>query len=270
MFQDSHSRLSNRNNMLIMLFAHHDTSYFFDHSVKAILRKRQLVNFESLWNSQADWIETPNQRRNGWSGVSRLDLQNNSDLALFVKRQENHNTRTAAHPFRGIPTYRRELNSILLFHKANIPTLKPVYYGERIEHGKHQAILMTKALDDYQDMFALQKTGSEQQIMQALEKLAQEVWHMHSQGLAHYCLYPNHVFVRFINGQPKIRIIDLEKVRRDLLKTRMRLKDLDCYLRHSKSFTPEARQHFVDSYMATGKVAREQMLRQRLHTRIHI
>lgn len=42
---------------------------------------------------------------------------------------------------------------------------------------------------------------------------------MHSQGLAHYCLYPNHVFVRFINGWPKIRIIDLEKVRRDLLKT---------------------------------------------------
>ena len=38
----------------------------------------------------------------------------------------------------------------------------------------------------------------------------------------------------------------------------MRLKDLDCYLRHSKSFTPEARQHFVDSYMATGKVARWQ------------
>ncbi|CAM3663055.1 lipopolysaccharide kinase InaA family protein [Parendozoicomonas haliclonae] len=245
-----------------------DISTFFDNQIESALKAHQLDSFDALWNSEENWIEEPNKRRNGWSGVSRLELPDSSAPRLFMKRQENHNTRTAIHPIHGVPTYRRELNSIQLFKKHNIPTLTPVYYGERIKDGNHQAILITLALDDYQDMFALQATGDKQKILAAKKKLAEEVWQMHRQGLAHYCLYPNHVFVRFENNEPEIILIDLEKVRRDPLKKRMRFKDLECYLRHSIDFTQDERQHFIDSYMAAGPVRSERELRRRLQKRI--
>ncbi len=250
-----------------MSYSQSKSDRFFDDNIKTSLAHQNLTDFDRLWNSARNWVETPNRRRNGWSGVSRLEMEGSGLPALFMKRQENHNTRTLLHPFRGIPTYRRELNSILLFQKHNIPTLTPVYYGERIQDGNHQAILITLALDDYQDMHAFNREGDDLRTRAAMGKLGKEIWHMHSKGLAHYCLYPNHVFVRFNNNAPEIRLIDLEKVRRDPLPRRMRYKDLECYLRHSDSFTKEACQHFIDSYMSAGLVAGEQQLRRRLAER---
>ncbi|WP_281648076.1 lipopolysaccharide kinase InaA family protein [Parendozoicomonas sp. Alg238-R29] len=241
---------------------------FFDSSLKAELLKAGLVDFDAFWNLERDWIEPPNHRRKGWSGVSRLELPDTNIPPLFVKRQENHNTRTLLHPLSGVPTYLREVQSIVAFRKHNIPTLTPVYYGERIEDGNHQAILITQALDDYQDMWSLCRAGNEQKTLLALKELAEATWLMHSKGLAHYCLYPNHVFVRFHENKPEVRMIDLEKARRDPLKSRMRLKDLDCFLRHAGEFGQTARQFFVDSYMAAGPVAQEKTLRARLEKRI--
>ncbi len=237
---------------------------FYDKEMKETLSNLGLTDFDSLWNMPKDWIEPPNKRRNGWSGVSRLETPNPNLPALFVKRQENHNTRTLIHPLNGVPTYKRELHGIETFRKRQIPTLKTVYYGERVHEGNHQAILITRALDGFEDMFSLHSRGDQHKTRIALKELANVIWDMHNKGMAHYCLYPNHVFVRFKGDQPEVRLIDLEKVRRDPLQQRMRLKDLDCYLRHSKAFSVEERQHFVDSYMAAGPVTKEQNLRKRL------
>lgn len=245
------------------------TNRFFDPSLKAALSKVGFSNFEAFWDLERDWVEPPNHRRKGWSGVSRLELSDFGIPPLFVKRQENHNTRTLRHPFAGEPTYQREANSIVLFRKHGIPTLTPVYYGERVdEDGNHQAVLVTLALDDYQDMWTLQRAGNEQKTQTALKALAKAIWLMHSKGLAHYCLYPSHVFVRLNGDEAEVSLIDLEKVRKDPLKGRMRLKDLDCFLRHAGTFSQESRQLFLDTYMTAGTVLQEQTLRDKLRHRI--
>ena len=242
---------------------------FFDPSLEAALKKAGYSDFAAFWNLERNWVEAPNHRRKGWSGVSRLEIPDSDLPPLFVKRQENHNTRTLMHPFNGEPTYKREANSIVEFRKHGIPTLTPVYYGEDIDQdGNHQAVLITVALDGYQDMWRLHRSGAVEKTQIALKALAQATWLMHSKGLAHYCLYPNHVFVRFDGDKPEICMIDLEKARKDPLKKRMRTKDLDCFLRHMGDFAQEDRQLFVDAYMATGPVPQEQAIREKVSRRV--
>ena len=82
---------------------------------QAILAFNQLDNFDAFWQLEADWFEEPNHRRGGWSGVSRilLALPEGGEAAVFLKRQENHLRKTIAHPLKGIPTFRAEIDNTL-------------------------------------------------------------------------------------------------------------------------------------------------------------
>jgi hypothetical protein len=84
---------------------------------EALLLHNQLADFDRLWDLQAEWFEEPNRRRGGWSGVCRLELRGEGEqvVPVFLKRQENHRARTLRHPFKGIPTVRRELQNLLCF-----------------------------------------------------------------------------------------------------------------------------------------------------------
>jgi hypothetical protein len=46
----------------------------FPEKWQEILSHNDLDSFEKLWALQLEWFEEPNQRRGGWSGVSRCDL----------------------------------------------------------------------------------------------------------------------------------------------------------------------------------------------------
>ena len=121
-----------------------------------ILQFNKLENFDAIWNLKADWFEEPNDRRGGWSGVSRISLkaEKGSSIGVFLKRQENHNTRTWSSPVRGVPTFYREFKNILRFVANGIPTVEPVYYCDRSYNGKSQAILMTKELEGFEALDA--------------------------------------------------------------------------------------------------------------------
>jgi len=94
---------------------------------RPILRHNNLDSFVCLWSVDAGWFEDPNERRGGWSGVSRceLELPEGGRTAVFLKRQENHTTRTLLHPF-GLATFVREMRNILMFKRARVPALEPV------------------------------------------------------------------------------------------------------------------------------------------------
>ena len=240
---------------------------FYDTHIQQQMAHAGLESFESLWNIEQNWVEPINRRRQGWSGVTKLELP--GITPLFIKRQENHNTRTLLHPLRGVPTYQRELDSILLFQKHDIPTLTPIYYGERIIDGNYQAILITVALEGYHNLLEVNGQGDEQRTRQALTELARVTRDMHDHGFAHYCLYPTHVFARFHDQSVDVRLIDLEKVRRDPLQERMRLKDLFCFLRHASDFTGEARSLFINHYLSFEKNPRTaEKLRSKLEVMV--
>ncbi len=209
-----------------------------------------LKDFETIWTIDAPWFEAPNYRRKGWSGAIVWPDKNTQ---WFVKRQENHNTPTWRHPFSGVPTYRREFNNLLFCYKASIPTLELSYYGEYKHPKSHQAILVTRALNSHADLFSWYKSCQDdsKKVNKVMKKLGYLIRDMHDKSFFHYCLYPNHIFVRETGHNIDIRFIDLEKARYVFISTAGRIKDLDCLLRRTcRLFKPEAINTLLDSYFS--------------------
>ena len=61
--------------------------------------------FDYFWNQRGEWVEEPNVRRGGESGVQRL--MGSDGQLLYAKRQTGHIYRSLQHPF-GRPTVLRE------------------------------------------------------------------------------------------------------------------------------------------------------------------
>ena len=52
--------------------------------------------FKHFWQQQGEWVEEPNQRRGGESGVQRLCDE--TGQTLYAKRQVGHIYRSLLHP----------------------------------------------------------------------------------------------------------------------------------------------------------------------------
>src|SRR6185503_4684835 len=113
-----------------------------------------LRSFDDFWKLEAKWFEEPNQRRGGWSGVVRCELKlpEGGTTRVFLKRQENHITRTFAHPIRGLPTFVREFENIMRCRERGIPSLTPLYFACRTEGGNKRAVLLTEELVGFRSL----------------------------------------------------------------------------------------------------------------------
>jgi hypothetical protein len=175
--------------------------------------------FDDFWKVEAEWFEEPNQRRGGWSGVARCELKQpeGGTVRVFLKRQENHITRTLAHPVRGLPTFVREFESIMRYRRCGIPTLTPIYFGVRRENGNQRAVLMTEELTGFRSLDELSrewKSFSAPARHAIARSVAQLLRQIHSHQLSHNCFYPKHVFLRVSPAhEVETRIIDLEKTK---------------------------------------------------------
>lgn len=210
-----------------------------------------LVDFDSLWLLDAGWFEAPNQRRGGWSGVSRYQLKNGE--RIFIKRQQNHFFRSWAHLFRALPTFVRELGKILGFASAQIPALQLVYFGQREVGSDIQSILVTWELAGFQpldapDFVPLRKLDavSRRNLIQAI---AATVRKMHACRYQHNCLYPKHVFARFkADKSAEVRLIDLEKVKWRPARRYAVLRDIGTLHRYAEGWTATDRLRFFLAY----------------------
>ncbi|WP_163835277.1 lipopolysaccharide kinase InaA family protein [Spartinivicinus ruber] len=241
-------------------------------SLQKLFQHNQLDKFELIWSLTTDWFEKPNYRRNGWSGVIQYHLQpdvhlettnnaatangcqenNLSPLLVFIKRQENHNTRSLSHPFHGEPTFLREYKNICKLQQLQLPTLSPVYFGERRQANQHQAILITKALVNHINLFEwYKKSPTVIERQRVIQHIADWIIQLHRHRLCHYCLYPNHIFVSLDPNDPQpIKVIDLEKLRYLPSKRWRAYKDLKCFLRHSSALPKQDKNQLLDVYFS--------------------
>jgi len=235
-----------------------------------VLKHNGLEGFDALWDLKADWFEPPNERRGGWSGVARLELKrpDGGSEGVFLKRQENHMRRTLRHPVSGEPTFAGEMQNILLLQQAGVPTLEPVYYGQRKEAGHWQAILVTRELKDFQplnwwiDQWQAAGWGINCTIRRAvLIEAARVIRCLHEHGLVHNALHPKHLFVRVSGeeGRPvaEVRLIDLEKMRRALSPMRAARRDLDSFNRRCLPFNLADRMRFLTLYLGIRYLSKE-------------
>jgi hypothetical protein len=218
---------------------------------RAILERHGLAGFDALWTLKLEAVDEPNTERGGWSSVYRLDL---GEAAYYLKRQSNHLTRTLARPF-GEPTFAREFRNIQRYGGLGIPALQAAFFGERRLPGERRAILLTRALDGWQDLEQwLQRwpqlsAAQRGAILQACGELAGQ---LHAAGQVHGCFYPKHIFLREQGAGFAAQLIDLEKTRPLLFGRRDRIKDLEPLLRRASVWSEAEVRQLLAAYLGAG------------------
>jgi tRNA A-37 threonylcarbamoyl transferase component Bud32 len=214
----------------------------------AILERHQLASFEALWSLQLEAVDEPSTGRGGWSTVFRLDLD---EASYFLKRQSNYLTHDLLHPL-GEPTFAREFRNIQRYSALGIPALEAAFYGERKVGRERQAILLTRALDEWQDLDSWLAQWPElpertrHAILAAIGVLART---LHATGRIHGCFYPKHIFLQEKEGGFVTRLIDLEKTRMVLLGRKDKIKDLEPLLRRAPVWSEAEVRLFLAAYL---------------------
>ena len=237
-----------------------------------------LRTFGDFWKLEAKWFEEPNQRRGGWSGVARCELKlpGGGTTRVFLKRQENHMTRTPAHPLRGEPTFLREFRCILRYRECGIPSLTPLYFAWRREGGNQRAVLLTEELAGFRSLEETAKDWEQNppppKIRRAvIRAVAQLLRQIHSHRLRHNCFYPKHIFLRLAGGGPvAVRVIDLEKTKTRLFGWDRDYRDLRTLNRHSFGWSRADRVRFFLEYLGVSRLTPEIKAKWRRISRRHL
>lgn len=202
--------------------------------------------FDYFWNQRGEWVEEPNVRRGGESGVQRV-VSSNGQL-LYVKRQTGHIYRSLLHPF-GRPTVLRERDALIGLKLLNVCVPEIVFCGaQRDPVHKWRALLITKALDGFEEIEHWYAGGGRERHGEAvhdrvLKELAESLARMHKGRWQHGCLYFKHVFVG-ITGEGEackveVALIDLEKGRQRLTARQAATHDMKQLRRHSSFSTTD-------------------------------
>lgn len=226
---------------------------YTDPNLEPLLAEHQLNDFAALWALQLEAVDVPNTERGGWSSVARLQL---GEQGLYLKRQINHLTRSLRHPL-GEPTFAREFRTIQQYQRLGIPALKAAYFAQRKVGSEQRAILITYALDGWQDLddwfgqWPELSPAEQKGIIHACAHLAKT---LHAAGQMHGCFYPKHIFLQRTDAYNfTAQLIDLEKTRPLLLGQRDRIKDLETLVRRSQRvWGAEQWRDFLHSYLDDG------------------
>jgi hypothetical protein len=186
-----------------------------------ILRFNKAETFEQLWAlNRGEWFEPPNNRRGGWSGVVRhvLRMPDGREVGVFIKCQENHGYRSWKNFFRISATFEREFRNLQRCQRLGIPTLEPVYFGQRIVEGGLRAILVTRELEGYRPFDASCYTPisklERSRRKKIFERVGAALRKMHCHNIQYNCLYLKHIFIKEdVGGSVDVRLIDMEKAK---------------------------------------------------------
>ncbi len=226
---------------------------------KATLENERFVTFDQIWNHSVDWIDTPNQNRGGWSGVGCVEIvKDGKPVTLFVKKQQNHTSRTWRHPIKGVPTFAQEFEALGYLATNNVTTPKLVFFAQRSVKEGQQAILVTELLEGYQPLDQL--TASQKKTMTLAQQrlliscIASAVKRMHVLGIQHRALYAKHIFVRVAEGSFEVAFIDLEKSRRTFSPLLQSVSDLITFNYRTAGWSLSNRLYFFRKYFSIARL----------------
>lgn len=234
----------------------HVTRFWADPSAHGDLEQAGLTNIDELRTREFDWFETPNRRRGGWSGVSRIVLHPEANTGdkrpVFLKIQQNHFYLSWRNGFCKRLSYQREFHAIQSL-KTRVDCIpRPLLYAEWKEQGNRGSVIVIEALDGW-TCFGdwLSRAPEEKQIESVLKEIARQLKALHAKRWAHFGLFQKHVFLRFHGETPEIKLIDFEKARKCLTRTRCLLEDVSRFLRHGKNLSREQQKLFLQAYFET-------------------
>lgn len=196
--------------------------------------------FDEFWALRGEWVEEPNVRRGGESGVQRVTTADGR--VLYAKRQTGHIHRSWLHPF-GRPTVLRELAALRGVQKLNVRSPEIIYCGARRNASKQwEALLVTAALEGFDEIENWYAAGGRERYgeelhTRLLKELAETLARMHRGRWQHSCIYIKHVFVRIAgegpDARPEVALLDFEKCRQRLTAMGAAQHDMKQLRRHS-------------------------------------
>lgn len=195
-------------------------------------------SFSDWWQRTGPWVENPNERRGGYSGVQLLEQDGRR---LYLKRQINHCYRSLRH-LRKRPTILRERDAMLAMGRLGVRVPELIYCAARCHERRWQALLVSAELDGFSDLeqwYRVNRPSGQWPVLgeQMLRQLAASLARMHQAGWQHGCLYAKHIFVRTCHGgeagQVQVALLDWEKSRRLWSAAKAARRDLDQLRRHS-------------------------------------
>ncbi|MHA7841034.1 MAG: lipopolysaccharide kinase InaA family protein [Gammaproteobacteria bacterium] len=222
---------------------------------QTLLQENGFHHLEDFWQLPKEWVEPPNYRRGGWSGVTRWILKNTmgESYVIYIKRQLNHTHRGLRHPFKGEPTAQREFRGIQRCRKKNIPVLEPIFFQKKKSKEGLQTVLVTAELKGYQSieswMAYWQSTHFPSRIQRLfiIKNIAQAVAQLHYHGFQHGCLHDKHIFMQWNNDHHiDIAFIDLEMLK--WLPHRAALRDIYALDQYSPGWNRKERLAFIKYY----------------------
>ena len=213
------------------------------------------IDFQTLWEMSLNPLDVKNTKKGGWS---RVFLWQVNGKKLIVKRQSGFTSRTLLSPFKGVPTFLRELHNIHRLCRLHIPTPSPVYYGQRFKNSQWQAILVTEFLEGYVSLQnilvqwsgSLPSPGEKRPVIAATASLIRQ---FHEQKLRHQHLVPKHIFLKSNFSKNLACIIDLEATRRFLPFKRNAEADLVSFNRRSRWASRTDKIRFLFAYLGISR-----------------
>lgn len=210
--------------------------------------------FDFFWAQRGEWVEEPNQRRGGESGVQRVFTGTGGPV--YIKRQVGHIYRSWLHPL-GRPTVLRERDALEGLSKLDVRVPKLLFCGAQRDAGQEwRALLVTESLEGFVEIDKWYAAGGREHHGEALhdqmlQELANNLARMHLGRWQHGCLYIKHVFVRVTGegaqARAEVALLDLEKCRRRFTASAAARHDIKQLRRHS-SFTSADWQKLVYFY----------------------
>lgn len=203
--------------------------------------------FDRFWNVNENWVEEPNQRRRGRSGVISATF---NQEAVFIKKQVNHLHRCLRFPL-GRPTALREAEALAAMRKIGVMVPDTIYCATRRVSGKQQTVLVTRGLPGFVDLdffLARESAMSASEHLEFMVSLASTLVRMHRHRWQHSSLYGKHILVRRGDGRFEVVLIDLEKMRRRITVGQASRHDLDQLSRHQKGWDCGKWQEFLKVY----------------------
>lgn len=172
--------------------------------------------FDNWWATEGDWVEEPNYRRKGMSGVQCVERDGKT---LYVKRMTQHLFHSARYPF-GRPTIVREIQVIRELERAGVIVPKIVYGNATKVNGEWRALLITEDMTGFVSIEAWYQQHAiapyPDEVREAMLKaVALAFKKMHSLNRQHGCCYVRHIYVK-TEGTVEAGFLDLEKSRRRL------------------------------------------------------
>ncbi len=195
---------------------------------QTLLESRQLSTFDQIWDAPVEWIDAPNRNRGGWSGVGRMQFEKHGkSITVYIKKQQNHLSRSLLHPVSGEPTFAKEFRYMRYLTQRGIQTPEPVFFAQRKNAAGHQAILMTEELEGFSSLNQMNRHGlTILQQRTLIACVANALRNMHNAGIQHRALYTKHIFVKPQAQGFAVALIDFEKSRKMLMPGLQAISDL--------------------------------------------